>query len=173
MSKKTSPFFLVASIVLMFFSCTPASAQLSDPTWLKNLKEVHVFTAGVTSDFERKVSVYKAQIQTDVELRLRKAGMRVLSPKEHQPGVTAFLVVNILVAEFSGTDELPSLYAISLDLFLNQPFKFTSSNGHYAITWHEAAVYLYGEETVKNLRSAILDLVDRFINDYLAANPKR
>ena len=40
-----------------------------------------------------------------------------------------------------------------------------------ASTWEKSVVGLTGIQGVHNLRGFVVDLTDRFVNDYLAANP--
>jgi len=41
-----------------------------------------------------------------------------------------------------------------------------------ASTWKRGRVWIVGLGRIRELRESVKDLVDEFINDYLAANPK-
>jgi hypothetical protein len=112
----------------------------------------------------------KAQIQTDVELRLRKAGIRVLSEKERweTPGAPYLYVhVNVMKTDFS-------LYAFAIIVALEQGtlLERDPTIGSYAPTWIIDSVGVAGESHLKDIRGDVADRVDQFINVYLAENPK-
>lgn len=116
----------------------------------------------------------QAQLQTDVELRLRKARIRVLSEKERgeTPGGPLLLV---LVTATKVKDM--SLYAVTVQVSLEQ-FVLLERDPKIdsaAETWNTgwAGIMIVGESHLKDIRSNVADKVDRFITAFLAVNPKQ
>lgn len=111
-----------------------------------------------------KTGLDKDQLQTDVELRLRKAGIRVVSSGK------AFLAIN--VNEFSGPDQT-GLYVFSVKAEFIQPVNLVRNPDFsiFAGTWSLSLDSLAGIARVEGgVRSHAADLVDRFTNAYLAEN---
>ena len=111
--------------------------------------------------------------RTDVELRLRMAGVRVL---ENLRPSWLYLNANVLHRERNLAD------AFNISLELNQEVILQSRIGSdprnlpedlasatmFAPTWMTGKA---GFGTVADVRDAVRDLVDKFANDWLAANP--
>jgi len=106
-----------------------------------------------------------SQLQTDVELRLTQSGIKV------GPSSMGFLYVNV----YAWKPEVPSLYAYSLRAEFNQGFMLNRNPKIYSLaaTWSVSAGGTVGTARVSDIRSAVTDLVDRFINAYFEQNPKR
>jgi len=129
---------------------------------LRGLKEFAV-VVDLSPELE-KTGLRKEQLQTDVELRLRKAGIRVASA-----GKTFFSVV---VNGFAGPDQT-GLHAYSVKAALIQPVSLDRNPdiSIYAVTWSLSVVGLAGKNRVEGgVRSEVADLVDRFSNSYLSEN---
>lgn len=114
----------------------------------------------------------RRQIQTDVELKLRREGIRILSREEmlKTPGATTLCVV-------VGSQKIQESPILVFDLdvkfiqstFLERNPKILVSG----TTWNRGKIGYAGDLRFVNLvRQGIDDLVDMFLNDYLAANPK-
>jgi hypothetical protein len=110
----------------------------------------------------------KDQIQTDAELKLRMAGIKVLSREERlkEPGMP-FLYVNASVVLRSS----PS-FVYHIEIYLGQKVILvrdvkTVSVGY---TWSTGSVGI--TPNPQYIRDKIKDLVDIFINAYLSVNPK-
>lgn len=112
--------------------------------------------------------------QTDVELKLRMAGIRVATGDVGSPWL--YVNVNALHRE---TDRLGA-YSVSLELIQHALLRSqlgsdVSSSEHAlakittrATTW-SARVLGFGD--VADARDAVRDLVNDFVNDWLAVNP--
>ncbi len=110
-----------------------------------------------------RAGLSKDQLKTDVELRLRKAHIRVvgLSP----PG---YLYVNVQALRQSGGWVYSVHVGLNQDVTLDRD-KSISCSGE---TWSEGTLgTATRDKFVAEVRDALGDQVDRFINDYLAANP--
>lgn len=133
---------------------------------LVGLKGVEVFVGKIAAEAEQ-YGLTKSTIQTDVELKLREAAITVLDLKPGQP----WLNVNInLLTNSTG----PWPYELSVELRQSavlpreHPILFPD-----AVTWSAGVFGNVGKAKVNTLRDDIKDLVDKFINAYLAANPKK
>ncbi len=107
------------------------------------------------------------QIQTDVEVRLRKAGIRVFDSKTSG----AYLYINAHLVKGKGS--IAGIYADNLDVTLEQPV-VVLSNGALAVsaTWSVASAGTVGRANLRDVRDVLADLVDEFINAFLAVNPR-
>ncbi len=156
----------VVALVVAFLLLPTVSIAKGDPEPLRGLKGVHVLVENIDSQAER-LGLTRAQIQTDVELRLRKAGVRVLTEKERleTPGCP-HLYVNINTPIGQGL----VVYSISVELFE----LVTLARGFVTdgAIWNIRFAGCVGTSNIRKVREGVGDCVDKFINDYLAANPK-
>jgi len=109
----------------------------------------------------------ESTFQTDVELKLRMAGIKVLSEQEFRVSPVRpwlYLMVN---AAHSQPDELA---CFSLLLEMNQRVHL-ASNGALTtgVTWSTGSL---GRGDLSDVRTAVKDRVDAFINAWLSVNPK-
>ncbi len=138
-------------------------------TSLKGLKSIQVeinldddmAAAGITQD----------QIQTDVELRLRRSGIRVTE----LAGATLTLYFNSLrIIPATAPNSKGNGMAISVYMALRQPVTIVRSGfSCFADTWRINGNFILPNSLLEQLRDRVGDLVDRFINEYLAVNPPR
>jgi hypothetical protein len=103
-------------------------------------------------------------IQTDVELKLREAGLRVLTVTElaHTPGNPIF---QIRIAEYSGATHVVAELFEHVFLTRNDGIEVQ------AIIWREDG--LGTPSNIREIREFIKDKVDQFLNAWLTANPKQ
>jgi len=118
------------------------------------------------------------QIKTDVELRLRKAGIKVVPAEKCLPLPTSpylYIIVNT-VKFISG---LEYVYGTSVQLkqvaVIDRGKTVKPQKASlWVITWekNDGVGITFVEDLVGNVREHINDKVDMFIDDYLAENPK-
>jgi hypothetical protein len=133
---------------------------------LQGIKGVHVLIETVRPEIERD-GLTHIQIQADVELKLRLAGLRVLSLEElsKEPG-RPFLNVAVDIGKES-SDE----YIYNIELSLIQDVYLMRNNKLIpCITWHRAG--LGRVSSLNRLRNIIKHYVDIFVNAWLSVNPK-
>jgi hypothetical protein len=121
----------------------------------------------LTTDSELKVAdLTRDVLNTDVELRLRKDGVPVLEGAEWPKGYQkAVIVVRLVTAKHD--DEIAITVIVQLWRVVE------SDPTMYISTWENIGVGLMSVSVVRaNIRERIGDHIDRFANDYLAANPK-
>jgi hypothetical protein len=135
---------------------------------LVGLKGVGVDVAKISPEAER-LGLTAAQVKTDVELRLRKARVRVLTEKERleTPGNPFFhLVVTAGVSQDSAS------IAFSIGVELVEWVTLARGFETWGAIWRKGAAGRGGINNIGDIRGAVGDKVDEFINDYLAANPQ-
>ena len=113
----------------------------------------------------------EVDIQKDVELKLRLAGIRVLTEKESldTPGGPYLYVL--------ASDVLTGgIYAVSIRVGLCQSVYLERDPSSFiagAETWSIQSVATIGRNKLAELRDSIKDDVDTFLNAYLSVNPKK
>ncbi len=115
------------------------------------------------ADAERD-GLTRSQLQTDIELRLRQAGIPV---DNHAPRVL-YVVVNTI------KDEL-GLYGFSIRVEFRRPVHLgrDPSLTTPGVTWSATPlVGIVGSSDLATVRDDVRDLVDQFISAYLEENPK-
>jgi hypothetical protein len=128
---------------------------------LRGLKEVYVVVEPLESGAE-KWGLTTDQVLTDVQLRLRRAGIHVTGSVDD-----AFLYVGIDFFKDVGNRRN---YAIRISLNQQVILERDPTIHISAATWNYNSV---GYANPDELRKYLGDDVDRFINDYLAANPPK
>ncbi|MFQ5960038.1 MAG: hypothetical protein ACE5MG_01485 [Candidatus Methylomirabilales bacterium] len=148
-----------------------ARASESDRYSLAGLSGVHVEVSGVMPQSAQQ-DLTEVTLQTDVEMRLRKAGIRTMNPKEilQVPG-TPHLTLKVTTHE----DPEHLFYAFGIELALVQDvvlLRDTKLVGRGA-TWSTGAVGLVGIQSLRDIRFHVWEMVDQFAKDYQAADQKR
>jgi hypothetical protein len=133
---------------------------------LKGFHGVRVLVEGLKPEVE-KYGLTKEAIQTDTELRLRQYGIKVLSPEE-SGGSWLYINVNTVVQEGIPIAAIAVQVEFRQDVLLFRDLKTRVM----ATTWDKGVVIVGGASKLKDVRESVKDLVDAFINDYLAVNPK-
>jgi hypothetical protein len=126
----------------------------------------------VLEDLEPEIEaagLTRTAIQTEAEVKLRLAGMTVLSESEMlNAPATPYLYINVNVLPGTGS------WAFNLDLSLNQGVLLERNvrlPGMNAATWRLGTVRV--SDGAARIRGDIQDLVNVFINAWLTVNPKR
>ena len=154
---KTSSYIRCAvMITLIAVAWLPATAQ--EESVLKGLGGVRVEIVGDS------LPVPAATIQSEVELRLRQAGITVDPIRAPR--------VRLLVAVFR-PDGLPTNYIYSVQLQLDERALTRRGLNAEVVTWESEIVLGLGiRDETDRFRSAIQSVVQEFASAYAAANPK-
>lgn len=169
--RKYLMFLIVAGISLTLGSPVFSIDGKSNRATLRGLKGVGVLVEHLLPEIEKE-GLNRDQLQTSVESKLRKAGIKVLTKEESfiAPGEPHLYVnINVNIAKTES-----DIYPYSIDLLLIQRVsllrdpKLTS----YAITWSTGGVGSIGKTVVRELGESVEAMVDVFIKTYLAENPK-
>lgn len=154
-----------------FFSKALALDSEANRATLKGLAGVRVLVEDIASEVE-KSGLSKSRLQSIIELKLKKAGIKVLTQEEvlKTPG-EPYLYLNINAAP--GKPQ-PNLYMYSIDLALIQNIVLERDRkaSTYGITWSTGGVGLIEGEALKQLSESILGMLDLFIEAYQSANKK-
>ena len=119
---------------------------------------MRVLVEGLDAD---AIGLTERQLQTDVELKLRTAGVKLDDSVGH------FLYLNVNVLHSAGR----ATYCIGLAF--EQRGTFDGGFRGFGTTWDTLAVGTVGEaRAARYVREHVGDLVDMFLNDYLKANPR-
>jgi len=165
---------LLAAVALLSATVvSPLVGQEDDETSrqsLAGLSGVYVLVEHIEDQAQRD-GLLQDQIQTDVELKLRQAGITVLTQVQSFSRTGALLYVSVSALKNSS-----GFYAYNLDLELRQQVRLIRNPGVtvLATTWSATGrIGTVGSTRLSSLRDTVRDLTDQFINAYLAANPKR
>jgi hypothetical protein len=167
---------LLALVLSFFFFFSPSiSFPVSSIESLKGLKGVEVLIEELNPDLEN-LNLTMIQIQSDVESKLRKAGVQVLSKEENekvQPLRKPYLYIRINSCKLSSRKES---IAFNIGIALNQQVTLRgqadSKKCFFAPTWYTSVVGAAGRKNIQEILDTVQDLTDKFINAYLKANSK-
>ena len=135
---------------------------------LAGLKGVAIIVEQLPPEVER-AGLKRAVLQTDAELKLRVAGIRVLTQEEldNDPAYP-YLYIQPTILLRGGA------YACSVQLHQRVLVVRSHALEVVASTWSAGGAGVAPmNEVPERVRGALKDLVDEFINAYLSANPKK
>jgi hypothetical protein len=155
---------LVLGIAILLLDIPAWADTPSQRATLKGIKAVAVAVEDTNADAERD-GLTRNQLQTDVEQRLRRAGITL---DNDAPGILA-VFVNTLKIE-SGF----YVYAIRVQFRQRVRMERNLKIAALASTWEAPSVVgTVGTRALRDVRGSVRDRVDQFINAYLEQNPKR
>jgi hypothetical protein len=162
---------LIAYVLLT--AASPGRAQDGDPR-TETLRGLSGVGVGIEylNDEAKRAGFDANTLQTDVELKLRLAGIKVLTREEsiRVPGSPS-LYVNL---NFINAANGLGVYSIEVELKQNALLERDKTVlALRATTWSTGYLGTAPRDTVSPVRSALGDLVDRFLNAYLSVNPKK
>jgi hypothetical protein len=162
---------ILASVFLLSLAATAWSFDTpAARSTLKGIKALRVQIAPLPTDLQR-LGLAWDQIQADVELRLRQAGIIV-----SQAEATATPLLWVALNSLPRGDSFFVSFSIKLDLVQFVQLARDMSIGAPAPTWGVDTVGtgdMHPTETNRTaFRDFVRELVDRFINAYLEQNPK-
>jgi len=147
-----------------FVSTAVASAPKYMRITLRGVKGVDVEIGPMNSEVEN-LGLGKGQIQTEVELTLRRNGIPITTDSSSTNG-RLFVVVNCIAIS-----NLKGALACSLSMELLQDVRLVRDPNisSQASTWKTGGVAV---RDLTSLRQDIRDMADEFSNDYLEQNGK-
>ena len=159
--------YLAVTLALLISTALPASASLKGVT--KATVEVHL----VSND---RAVVTEDRLRTLTELRLRTAGLRVLSAAEDSkdPDVnpTVELRLTLLKVSDRGNSELGYAFATRVSV---RDYRPSPRNGAYVPQelWANSFLNTTGNaQPSTDIEKVVSELLDDLLNDWLKANPK-
>jgi hypothetical protein len=138
---------------------------------LRGLTEVSVLVEHLPDDIERE-GLSREHLQRDIEVRLRMAGLRVLTTAEiaKSPGAPYLYVA---VYAITGPSVNVNAYAIALTLKQLVQLSRNPTTELFVTTWEGPALPgLLSAPRVLDIRNRISEAVERFIIDYQTVNLK-
>jgi hypothetical protein len=155
------------TMFVVAFASPLVQAQVTNPyaTSLKGLDTLFVMVEQLPTG-ARSMGLSEDTLRTDVELKLRLAGIRVVPRTEgvKLPG-HPYLYVQVSVTD--------SAHAASVDVQLNQDVLMVRNDQfvYGATTWNVGTTI--SNPNVQGIRDSVKDRVDEFLNDWLSVNPKK
>jgi hypothetical protein len=120
---------------------------------------------------EERAGLTIQQIQTDVELRLRQAGIRVLTQNERL-GVPGAPLLEVMVTSVLREDGLCA-YRSDVSIYQRVYMLEADTSSATVSTWSTGSVVTVGVRNLSaSVRGTVRDDVDQFINAYLSVNPR-
>ncbi len=165
--KTISAILLIALFLVPDISLGASKAKIET---LRGLKGMSVIVEGLQPGI-KQYGLTKHQIQTDVELKLRMAGIKVLNEKERLSTLGfPYLYVNLNTSQIQKMEIVAFSVSVELQQFVEliRNNRTLSSN-----TWSAISVGSTGTLNLSFIRNHIKDKVDIFINDWLSVNPKK
>jgi hypothetical protein len=159
-----------ASIVLLLFAAPVAHALDTEINRrsFQDVKTFQILVEPLPPKVER-AGLTAAAIQADVELKLRQAGIKIADPKAE---TLVLLYVSVQFWEDSPVALWP--YTINVEVLQDVLLaRDTSILVKYSPTWSTHIIGGIKPAGVRDVRGLIKDQVDKFINAYLAENPKK
>jgi hypothetical protein len=140
-----------------------AKIRMTGRETLRGLTQVHVLIENLDDD-ELKAGLTKDQIKVDTELRLRKARIKVVDDDQ------SYLSVRVTAIADAETGR----WSFAVAVTMNQLAELTRTRRPFtADTWGTGGLWTAdNSQFLLAVRQAVGDSVDKFINDYLAANQK-
>jgi len=161
--------FLIVAIVLGGGAPVFAGDSESNRTTLRGLSGIYVLVESLGPETER-ARLTQAQLQTDVELRLRRAGIKVLTEQETLlTPAAAYLYVDITSFHAQRGYTLFVTVALRQAVILMRDPSIVTLAETWSVSWLGKG---HPGSFVKDVREKIADAVDQFMNAYLAMNPK-
>jgi hypothetical protein len=136
---------------------------------LRGVEGVHVVVGDLRPDVER-AGLTRQQLQTDVELQLRQAGIPLVTSAErvHVPGQPFLAVAAHVVPRADGL--LAAAYAITVEVYQVASLE-TAAVKATVSTWSVGKTGSIGLPLLAALRDSVKDSVEHFIDAYLSVNP--
>ena len=170
MSIKLKRLLLISfALILLESRQTIAYDSTTNRVTLKGLQGIGVIVR--LNDPGKRYDLTENAIQTDIELKLRTAGIKVFDTSPLKVAGEAGLVAYIDMYDRHGESDV---LAFSINLSVEQPVVLLrdSSINVIAETWALGLVGTVGKDKAQEVRVNVKDLTDQFINAYLTANPK-
>jgi len=158
---------MVVALVVLLLLPGVSHALTDQQKALVGLKGVYVLVESPKPEAQ-SLGLTKDQIKTDIALRLRKAAIRMLTEKEWL-GSPDYPHLSVTVNAITRGGS----YAYMVQLYLSEFVTLARGNSVMGVIWQTYRVGIGNEQnTETKTQERVGDMVDEFINDYLAANPK-
>jgi hypothetical protein len=153
----------VALGMAAFLPSTAVHPATVDDETLQGITSIKVFVEGV-DPADKPRGLTRGQLQTDVESRLRKAGIAVSAD------ATEYLYVNVNTLQ--SRQRLSSFSVVVMVRQAAYLVRDPAITAPAAITWWKGTDGITAAADLRSVRDAVGDLVDKFIHAYREQNPK-
>jgi len=159
-------------IVALILAVAVYSAAMANdiPETRQTLKGVRQL--GVVIDLDpiaKDYGITEDLIRTDVELKLRLAGIKVESVEQMASSLNPYLALSVNMIKSS----CGSAYMINIDFHQATTLARNPLMVSIASTWSYNHFGTLGKEVQQQLREFYKIVLDKFLNAYLEANPKQ
>lgn len=161
-----------STIFALFLVCILGAPVIAgdskyDRETLRGVRRFFVVVEGLDADAGR-LGLIREQLQTDVELRLRRAGVNVIDR-----GGENFSYLYVQPTVLLRTDFAICAYNISME-FVQPANVGMPGVSTQVTTWSvDRLVLISSSKASQMLRTTLADLVDEFLNAYLSVNPPK
>jgi hypothetical protein len=139
--------------------------SLTQTETLKGINAAYVSVQDL-SDGTKVLGLARETILTDIELKLRLAGMRVVTEDEAAndvPGSPCVFVRTFLASANVSFVDIKLMQSGWLD---------RNAESVFSPTWQKFVLAVGGKIGAQDIRDQIKDIVDMFLNDWLSVNPR-
>lgn len=174
---KRSNLVLVTTIIILFSDIALSQVvEFVDDSTLLGLKALIIESVSLDKRTE-KSCVTSAEIEKDLELKLRLAGINIYSaPFANKTDSLECLDLGVPILSIKilsiYNDQYDAVFYINLSLLELAEFVREPNNWGHAKRWETHGLIVLGEKNFFHLRGYISDLMDQFIVEYLKVNPK-
>jgi len=160
--------FVTVVIIFVIITKDTLAAPLYQRESLQGVDKLAVLVEDIPNDLT-EAGLDKYQLEVDTELKLRLAKIAITGTDEPVP------FLQDLYVQVSGIKMGEVGYAYGVVVSFKQPVVLMSSPGVVciAVTWSSSRIGYFGSRAtgtiVEKIRGVVKDIVDEFINDYLAA----
>ena len=160
-----SRFRIVLAVALLLLAVPAwAADDEEERASLKGVDSCAVVVEGIPPDAERD-GLPRSQLQTEVEVRLRQAGIKVVASSLYMLYVNVDTLKNNMGS-----------YAYNIHVSFEQPVTLLRDPKlvqTFATTWSVGSIGTVGSDRLGDVRSDVRDHVDKFIAAYLEQNSKK
>lgn len=155
--------FVVGICLLLLPVSAWGQGSAAQRATLKGVKAVEVVVETIDPSAEQD-GLTRTQLLTDVEERLRKAGIAV------GPTLTGHLYVNVDTVK--GEHGQTYAYNISVQYIQQVALARDPQAPIFAPTWDTGGVGIIAANRLREVRQDVANYVDQFVKDYLEQNPR-
>jgi len=155
-----------ALCLCVYLAIPGQAATLREDESLRHLKGVAVAVEKINPDLE-KLGLKRDQVKQEVEARLERAGIKLLTEKDVFTG-KPWLYININA--FEALEGRLLIFAISEELIQKVRLVRDPLISTTAVTWSASRAGYADRGQAGEINRVVGELVDRFIQDYSQAN---
>jgi hypothetical protein len=146
-------------------------AEAPERESLRGVTSVEVLVEPLNVEIEQR-GLVTATLQKEVNQRLQKAGVKLLTEREWLTTPAAA----VLVIRVDALHDRIGRYFYSIDLFLKRRIQLEDQGPSElsAVTWMKCGpIGIVADDNIKHIETQVLQKADQFIKEYLTVNPGR